>query len=399
MSLGLLVKVGSRDESEAEYGVSHFIEHMAFKGTRSYNAKQLSELMDGLGGELNAYTGKDCTLYYARVLPEDAEPALDVLYELCFEPLLRQEDVEREREVILAELRAASDDTEDRAQEMVEEVLWDTPGLGHGVLGSARSLATISSTLLKAFRARHYHPTCITALAAGPLPWQEVERLFERRLTAVPGDARPPTVRTLPVSTPRSGRRLQQRPSAEVSLCLGFGGLPPSDPQCPAQELLLHVLGGGPSSRLFQKVREERGWAYSVYAYQSNYADVSTIGIYTGLEAGRVGNALELLRQELRLLAEAGVGEDELARAKKQIEGGLVFSLETTVGWLQRMADGESWMGSVPEVDEQVARIRQVACGQLQGLAQRLFGQQRGVLTAVGPWPKSLSREAAARGF
>ena len=382
LSLGIWARLGSRDEPAERAGITHFLEHMVFKGTTRRTAFQISEEIDALGGYLNAVTSKEYTAYYVDVLPEHLEDALDVLADLVRNPLFRPEDIEREKGVVLEEIRMQEDDPQDRVFELFSERLWDGDHpLARPITGRAETVSRFTrDDLLERFAL--YDAERLFVVAVGGVEPERVYKAVEAQLgdlgvapKALPG-------RTPP--TPRGGLHLEDRDLQQAHVCLGTAGVGQHDPRRYALELLNAILGGGMSSRLFKRIREELGLAYAVVSSASYFSDCGSFVIYLGTEPKNAPQAVEICREEIEKLVQEPVPPDELERAKEKLKGNLLLGLEGSHARMMRLGISEIY-GTHRPLDEVLARLRAVTAEDVQRLAQDVFGRNELLLAVVGP--------------
>ncbi|MGD8278477.1 MAG: pitrilysin family protein [Gemmatimonadota bacterium] len=384
VSFGVWVRSGSVDERIEEMGVSHLLEHMVFKGTTHRTARDIAVCLERLGGTLDAYTTREHTSYQARVLDEHADLGLDVLADLALNPLLREEDLELEREVVLEEISTVDDTPDDLIFEISARQLWDEHPYGYSVLGTRESVTAMTTARLRAAHERAYRRGSIVVAAAGHLDhaWL-ADRVAERFGTARPGGG----VRNgLPEPGPfRPGRRVIPRPGAQTHLVLATRTFGHSDARRYAMILLSTVLGGGMSSRLFQRVREELGLAYSVFSFQSFYRLAGIAGVYVGTRPEWAERAEAVVLEEYERVARGGLTAAELADAKGQLKGQLVLSLESAGTRLHRLA-GTALYGEPFRAAEQVmAEVDAVTGSEVAALAAEYYRPGRQCVTCLGP--------------
>ena len=390
VAFGAWVGVGSRDESPALSGVTHYLEHLLFKGTRRRGAMDISAALEAVGGELNAFTAKEYTCYHARVLDEDLPLAVDVISDMLTAALLSAADVDNERSVILEEIAMHDDDIDDAVHELFAGRLWNGSPLGRPVIGSADSISAITRAQIAGYYRRRYRPQHIVMAAAGNVDHASVVRLVQAALAdsdfLADGDASPAPPR-LGGRPPRAGDGVDvhSRPSEHATFVLGVPGISRTDDRRYALGVLNAALGGGPASRLFQEVREKRGLAYSVYSYASNYADTGLVGISAGCHPAKVHDVLGICREQLGQVASYGITEDELARGKGQLRGSTVLGLEDTDSRMSRIAKAELVYAELPSVAELLARIDAVTLDDVRTLAGELLSAAP-TLAVVGPF-------------
>ncbi|HEX6247994.1 MAG TPA: pitrilysin family protein [Nocardioidaceae bacterium] len=388
-TVGAWIGVGSRDESPAMSGASHFLEHLLFKGTPTRSAMDISVALDTVGGEFNAFTAKEYTCFHARVLDQDLPLAVDVLGDMITSSLITEEDVEAEREVILDEIAMHDDDPDDVVHNLYAEKAWGSGPLGRPIAGTVASVEALTRAQVVRYYRTRYRPENIVVAAAGNVDHAAVVRLVKK---AFSGNGFLADTETRPLP-PRRGDRARRtnageialnRPFEQVNLVLGVNGLVRTDDRRYALGVLNAVLGGGTSSRLFQEVRERRGLAYSVYSFASHYADSGMFGVGVGCLPTRKDDVLEVVRAEMQRLADAGITAEELERGKGQLRGGLVLSMEESGTRMSRIAKAELLYDELPGIDEVIGRIDAVTAEEVQLLAKELFAQPE-TLAVVGP--------------
>ncbi|WP_436787165.1 M16 family metallopeptidase [Yinghuangia sp. YIM S10712] len=388
-TFGIWVGVGSRDETPALAGATHYLEHLLFKGTAKRDALEISAALDAVGGEMNAFTAKEYTCYYARVLDSDLPLAIDVVSDMVTASLIRSEDVDSERGVILEEIAMNEDDPGDLVHELFSEALLGDMPLGRPVLGTVDSVNALTRSQIAGYYRRRYRPPHMVVTAAGNVDHAKVVRLVTKAFADVPVDLdatpTPPRGGERPV---RGGGnvRILERPTEQAHLLLGMPGVSRSDDRRFALSVLNAALGGGMSSRLFQEIREKRGLAYSVYSYTSGFADLGVFGVYAGCLPGKVHEVLRIVRDELDKVVADGIGEEELRRAIGQLHGSLVLGLEDSGSRMSRIGKSELVHGEHLSVDDQLAIIAAVTGDQVREVARDILGA-RPTLALVGPFP------------
>jgi predicted Zn-dependent peptidase len=406
VAFGIWAGVGSRDEDVLHAGATHYLEHLLFKGTARRSALDISAAMDAVGGELNAFTAKEYTCYYARVLDEDLPLAIDVLCDMVTGSLIEPRDVDAERGVILEEIAMNEDDPADLVHEAFAARLFGDTPLGRPILGTVESINSISrDRIAEHYRAR-YTPDSLVVAAAGSLDHERVveltraafgsllsgdvapvpPRLASRVATGAVADSGVATggVATGGVAT-GTGVRLLSRPVEQANLVLGAAGLARTDPRRFALGVLNAALGGGMSSRLFQEVREKRGLAYSVYSFSSQHADTGEWGVYAGCLPAKTEEVLAICREEIAKVIETGLTDEELHRGKGQLRGSIVLGLEDPSSRMSRLGKSELVYPRLEPVEEILAEIDAVTHDQVREVAAQILGQ-RMALAVVGPF-------------
>ena len=376
-SLGVWVNAGSRDERRDENGISHFLEHMAFKGTRRRTARQIAEEIEAVGGDLNAATGAETTAYYARVLKADVPLALDVLADILSEPAFDREELIREQNVIVQEIGAVADTPDDLIFEHLQLVAFPDQPLGRSILGTAKTVRSFDGAKLREYLARNYRGPDMVVAAAGAIEHQAVVAEVERCFSSFNGPASPPPE---PASF-GGGSHVEKRELEQVHIALALSGVPQTDPALYSLQAFTNVLGGGMSSRLFQEAREKRGLCYSIYSFHVPYSDVGMFGLYAGTDAADTSELMRLIVEEIANTAET-LSEPEVARAKAQMKAGLLMALESSGERIGQLARQMMTYGHPIAVDELVAKVEAVTVESARAAGRALL--RRGKLaTAV----------------
>jgi predicted Zn-dependent peptidase len=386
VTLGLWAGVGSRDETQRQAGASHYLEHLLFKGTARRSAQDIAEVMDAVGGELNAFTFKEYTCFYARTLDRDLPLAVDVLVDMLRASKLAKADVEAERTVILEEIGAANDVPEELVHDLFAEVLFGGHPLGRPVLGTVSSISQMPREALARYWRRHYTPDNLVVAAAGSCGHDEVVELVAAAFGELgSGDARGPRAER---ARPRAagGVRVRTKPTDQAHVVLGGLGMSRSDPRRFALGVLNIAFGGGMSSRLFQEVREKRGLVYSIGSYANQYAETGSYAVYAGTAPKRIHEVLKVVKDEIERLAADGLTEEELARAKGHYKGSLVLGLEDTSSRMSWLGKSELTRGEILSVDDVIQRVDAVTEADVRALAKELLGDGPRALALIGPF-------------
>jgi predicted Zn-dependent peptidase len=386
VSLGCWVAIGGRDEEPALDGASHFLEHLLFKGTASRSARDIAESVEAVGGEVNAFTAKEHTAYYARLPATAAALGLDVLTDVLTAPAFRPDEVEAERQVILEELALSEDEPEDRVHTLAHEAMWPGHPLGREVLGTPESITGMDRDDIAGFFGAHYRATNLVVAAAGAVEHEEVLDAVGARFGSSASTVERPA-RHAPAGTPLP-RALIRRPTEQGNLVVAWPAFDLHDPDRFALAILNQVLGGGLSSRLFQQIREERGLAYSVYSSTALYADAGMLAAYAGTGPARAAEVRKLIVAEAESLAAAGITDRELEVAAGYLEGSLLLGLEDSTGRMARLGGQMTARGRVVPLDRQVAAIRAVTLDDVARVAERVLGADP-VICGVGPLAES----------
>lgn len=392
-AFGIWVGVGSRDETHEQMGSAHYLEHLLFKGTRRREALEISSLIDAVGGEMNAFTSKEHTCYYARVLDRDLSLAIDVICDIVTSALLRADDVDAERGVILEEIAMRDDDPSDLVHDEFMLGMFGSTDLGRSILGTHETIEGISREAIASFYTQRYRPEAMVVAAAGAVDHDTVVALVSQAFASAgmlgDGDLRPlPARRGGPAVPTDSGLRLVPRPTEQAHLVLGVPGVSRSDDRRYALGILATALGGGMSSRLFQEIRERRGLAYSVYAFSSGFAETGIFGAYAGCLPGKVDQVVGLTVAGLDDVARNGITAEELARGKGQSKGSIVLGLEDTGSRMTRIGKADLTMGELPSIDALLDRIDAVTIEEVAAEAAAILSAPR-CLTVIGPFDES----------
>jgi predicted Zn-dependent peptidase len=395
VAAGCWIAVGSRDESDDVLGASHFLEHLLFKGTERRTAKQIAEAIDEVGGDLNAFTGKEYTCFYARTLDRDVEAAVDVLGDMITSATINAEDVDAERNVVLEEIHMHHDTPEELVHSVFDESLFAGHPLGREVLGSRESIHGMPRDAVHGYYRRHYVPENLVVAAAGNLDHGHIVDRVARALERL-APAGGPTVRRTPPAVNRTERVvLRSRPVEQCHVVLGGPGLRRADDRRFAAHVLNQALGGGMASRLFQEVRERRGLAYTTYSYQGMHLDSGSFAVYAGTSPVKVATLLDVLREQLDTVRREGLDDGELARAKSHLAGSMVLALEDTGSRMVRL--GKSIATSTPllSLDDILAAIESVTHDDVREVADLLLAGPY-TLTIVGPLEEADAADFAA---
>ena len=378
-ALGIWVGTGSRHEKAAENGAAHFIEHMVFKGTGRRSAAALAEEMDAIGGQVNAFTTKECTCFHARSLDRHLPRAADLLCDMFFDSRFAEEDVETERGVILEEIGMYEDNPEDLSSERLALAVYRGTALARPILGKKATLDRMTGAWLKEYQRAHYGPDRIVVSLAGSFRQADIDALTARFSALEPG--KPQTEKK---ASYRPAFTLKKKAIEQDHLTLAFPGLPYGDERRFAAQLLSAVLGGGMSSRLWQEVREKRGLCYSVYSYAAGHAETGLFGIYTALSREQEEQALTTIRAVVEDVAAHGIAQEELDRAREQAEANILMGLESTQARMSAMGRGEVLERRVLSPDEIIAGYEAVSREDVRTLAEDLFWLEGLSLSAVG---------------
>ncbi len=371
VSIGVWMRVGSMMETPAENGLSHFLEHMVFKGTEKRSTRDIAEEMDAVGGQMNAFTGKDCTCFYAKVIDEDLPLAVDILSDMTLHASLDETEFNKERGVILEEISMEEDSPEDVVHELLSRIQFGDQAAGMPILGPAEQIAAYTRDDLANYRARHYHPeNCVVALAGNYDP-EQVLALMQQYF----GEWKKSGQRqTVPPMQPIPGQKAaREKDTEQLHICLGYPGTFLGSDELYPMSVMNNLLGGAMSSRLFQKIREEMGMAYSIYTYPSTYVGCGTFAVYAGVSPKNGRAVLDETLKQLDLLCRDGVTEKEFREAKNQLRGSYLLGLESPGSRMQSMGRGQLHLDRCMTPEETVAKIEAVTMESVNAVARRIF--------------------------
>ena len=387
VSLGIWVCVGSRDEDEIEAGISHFTEHMFFKGTAHRSAHDIALEMDALGGELNAFTTRETTTFYVKVLDEHLSKGIEIISDLFMHSSMVRKDMEKEKQVVLEELKMVEDDPEDYIHDMHSRLVWDGNPLARPIVGGVKTIQGLSRNRMLDFIGVHYHPANIIVSAAGNFEFSNLLKLLNKSIGKL---RRKVTENRRTQPELKNGIIVKNKPIEQVHLCLGTLGLPQNDKRRYALYALNSILGSSMSSRLFQEVREKRGLVYSIYSYLSSFTDSGLMNIYAGTSKESLMPVLELVLKEIKKIRRDGISRKEMNRVKNQMKGNLMLGLESTSNRMSRIARDEIYSGRFYTTDDIINEINRITPSQIQGLLYDLFKSEYLSLAILGPVKKDV---------
>ncbi len=379
-SLGIWVRVGSRSETLAQHGITHVLEHMAFKGTTSRTARAIAEEIEAVGGELNASTSVEQTAYYARVLKEDVPLVVDILSDIMLNSVFDPKELMREKHVILQEIGAAHDSPDDCAFDLFQKTVWPDQAIGRPILGTPDSVSGFTPEAIRGYMAAHYRAPDLVLAAAGAVDHDQIVKLAEQKFSGLSPEAG----EGHPAASYGGGEALEKRDLQEAQILLGFEGLSYRREDYYASQILASVLGGGMSSRLFQEVREERGLCYAIYSFHWAFADTGVFAIHAATGEEDLPELMPVILNELQK-ASLDISDDEVARARAQIRASLMMALESPAARAGQIARQVLIHGRVLDREEIVTRIEAVSAADLRDLSARVFMSGTPTLTAIGP--------------
>lgn len=383
VTFGVWIDVGSRDEASDERGISHFIEHMFFKGTKKRTAKEIAASLESVGGALNAFTGREHTCYFARVLDEHLHIAIDVLADILKNSLLNPSDFEREKTVILAEVKDLEDSPEDVAHDLLMNNIWQDQPLGRPIIGDTESIQRMSRNKLIDFIKRNYVSPKMVIAASGNLNHQDLVRMVEEEFQFQKSDGIFETAQ--PTLEPDQKKTVINRKTAQTHICLGVPTFPYKDKRRYPAFILSNILGGGMSSRLFQNIREKLGLAYNLYTFVDFFEDTGVFGIYLGTHKKNTVQVFDLVLKEMRRIKKDSLSRQELAHAKYQLKGNLMLSLESTTSRMNRVARYELLLNKYVDLDETIRSINKVKGAEVTEVAKGLLNLDKLSAVILGP--------------
>ncbi|MBI3606313.1 MAG: insulinase family protein [Nitrospirae bacterium] len=386
VSIGIWVNVGSRDEEGSEHGLSHFLEHMFFKGTKKKSAKALAQEMDSLGGEMNAFTSRETTTFYTKVLDEHLPKAIDILSDVFHHSTFAPDEIKKEKKVILEEIKMVEDDPEELLNDFYLEQIWKKNPLGRSILGTLETVSSLKRETILSFLDKYYHPSQVVVSVAGNFNPPVLFKLLNKSFGKYGNSSRLIPERVLPQM--ESGVFCKKKNLEQVHLCLGLPGVSQTDKNRHALYVLNTALGGSVSSRLFQEVREERGLVYSIYSYLSFFQDTGLFTVYAGTGVKTSRKVIQIILKEFKKLRNEGITARELRKAKEHLKGSMMLGMESTSSRMGQIAKDEISFGRFFSMDEMIHDIESVSREMVHRVAQQVFDPQYYSLTTVGPLTK-----------
>ena len=389
-AVGIWANVGSRDEVKSVAGASHFLEHLLFKGTKTRTALEISSAIEAVGGEMNAFTGQEYTCFYARVIDTDLPLAVDVVTDLITSSTFTAADVDSERKVVLSEIAVRDDDPSDYIHELYLDTYYGDSPVGRSILGTVDSINKMPRNSIYNYYKKHYQPENLVVSVAGNVKHKKVVKMVEEALSKdgfldVPNNKHEVRAAT-PIKTPGLGKvGLIDRKTEQAHILYGFPGLARSDERRFALSVLSSAIGGGMASRLFQEIREKRGLAYTTYAYPQQFAGTGTLAFYAGCKTEKAEEVIKLMRDISESVAQHGLTDEEISRAKGAVTGGLILGQEDTGSRMSRIGKSELVYGEIMSFDDILAKVRSVTPEQVHQLARDLFSAPA-TLALVGPF-------------
>ncbi|HWQ89831.1 MAG TPA: pitrilysin family protein [Desulfitobacteriaceae bacterium] len=382
ISLGLWVGAGSRDEEEGFEGITHFIEHMFFKGTAKRTARELAEALEAVGGQLNAFTTKEYTCYYAKVLDEDLDLAIEVLSDMFFASLFSEEEIEKEKKVVIEEIKMYEDTPDELINDLFTEFVWNDHPLGRSVLGTVESIGSLNREKILHYMEKHYAPDNLVIAVAGKIRTDEILQKLSPLFREFRHGGRR-VLAGIPVGQARES--YVPKDTEQMHLVIGVPGLGQNDEDIYCLHVINNILGGGLSSRLFQEIREQRGLVYSVYSYHSTFVDTGLFAIYAGTSPSNAREVVECILAEIGKIRSDGISALELERTKAQIKGSLYLGLESVSSRMSRLGKTELSYDRVITPEEVVQKVEKVTLEDVQRVVRQLWQREKISMTMLGP--------------
>jgi len=379
LSLGFWIETGSRNELPAKNGISHFIEHMVFKGTKKRNMKEIAQSIESVGGYLNAFTSKEHTCFFARVLDEHLELATDVLSDLTLSPTFPEKELLKEKNVVLEELKQAEDDPDDIIHDYLEKAIFKANPLGMPIIGTAESITSFLRKDLIQYKSDQYTSDHLVVASAGNIKHEAVVELTKRYLKNIPQSSKSKRIKNSDsvIEEPNYVLNEYYKPIQQAHICLGTIGHSIKSEKRFAMQVLNTLLGEGMSSRLFQNIREKYGFAYSVYSFINMMRDTGSAGVYIGTDNSHVQQCIDLVWKELKSVCKHTVTKQDLERTKAQLKGSLMLGMENIPNRMIRLGSSELYFGELISLDEIIAKIDAVTKDEIQEIAEELFVEDR----------------------
>jgi len=384
VSLGIWIDTGSRDEKPVEHGLSHFMEHMLFKGTPRMNAREIAEAFDYMGADINAGTGREHTSMYSRVLEDYLPRAMEIAFDMLRYSVLEPKEIDSERQVVLEEINMHNDSPDETVHDYLAHALWGDHPIGHSVLGNAEVINMVDKSSLLSFYRERYVASRIVLAAAGAVDHESLHETVLNLTKDFPGGL--PAVRDDSMPVPLTGKYVHQKDTEQAHIAIGSRGLPRRHPDRFALSILDNIVGGSMSSRLFQKIREQLGLVYSIYSFTGLFLGMGMVGIYCGTHPSQARKVIELVEGELTHARDGGFNERELERAKNHIKGSLLISNEDSGNRMNRIAKAEMSGGEHLTIDELVGRVEKVTMEDLHRVFEETWGSVGASLAVVGPF-------------
>ena len=382
VSVGVWIGAGSRNEDDRNNGISHFIEHMLFKGTEKRTAKEIAESIDNIGGQLNAFTGKECTCYYTKTLDTHIDISLDILSDMLFNSRFSPKDINTERKVILEEIGMYEDSPEELVHDILSEAVWYGNPLGYPILGTEKCLSGIDRETIKEYMGRNYVPSNCVVSVAGNFDESGLMELINKYFGGWKNVNR--DAKEFEKADFVTNVKIREKETEQVHMCMGFNGIEHGNDELYTLLAINNVFGGGMSSRLFQKIREERGLVYSIYSYPSSYMNAGMFTIYAGMNPEYLIEVVSLVKEEIKLLIGSGIDKEELEKSKEQLKGNYILGLESTSSRMNSIGKSELMLQKIFTPEEILQKIDNISMENLREVMDRVLGNNEFSFSAVG---------------
>lgn len=382
ISIGIWIKTGSRNENSQNNGISHFIEHMLFKGTEKRNAREIAESIDNIGGQLNAFTGKECTCYYTKTLDDHMDIALDVLSDMIFNSLLTKKDINVEKKVILEEIGMYEDSPEELVHDILSEVVWDGNSIGYPILGTQKCQKNINREMILKYIEENYIPENTVISVAGNFDEDTLIELLNKHFAGWKGVKGNRDDFEDVVFIP--GKKVREKDIEQVHICMGFKGLEHGNDKLYSLLAVNNLFGGGMSSRLFQKIREKKGLVYSIYSYPSAYKNAGLFTIYAGMNPENLNEVASLINDEIKLLIKSGIKKEDLKKSKEQLKGNYILGLESTSSRMNSIGKSELMLGYINTQEEILDKIDAISMERVNEIIEKVFDLEHMGISIVG---------------
>jgi len=392
VSTGIWIRTGSRNENPRNNDISHFIEHMLFKGTETRSAAGIAETIDNIGGQLNAFTGKECTCYYAKTLDEHIETALDILSDMFFNSVFAKKDIALEKKVILEEIGMYEDSPEELVHDKLSETVWGGSSIGWPILGTRKSLRNINREMIIEYMQERYTTDNMVISVAGNFDEAGLGELLEKYFGNWDAVSKPESEK--PEVTFKPEVSIKEKDTEQVHLCIGFEGIRNGDENIYPLLAVNNILGGGMSSRLFQRIREKKGLVYSIYSYPTTYLDAGLFTIYAGMRPENLEEVMHLIYDEIRLLKKKGITQSELEKTREQMKGNYILGLESTSSRMNSIGKSELLLGYVYTQEEILDKIRSITMDRVMNIIDSIFDLERKGISIVGNVSGSINDSA-----
>jgi len=382
VSVGIWVKTGSRNESRQNNGISHFIEHMLFKGTEKRSAKEIAESIDNIGGQLNAFTGKECTCFYAKTLDTHIDLVLDVLSDMFFNSLFAKKDISVEKRVILEEIGMYEDSPEELVHDILSETVWEGNPIGYSILGTQKSLKSFNIEMIKEYMTQNYTPQNTVISVAGNFEEEYLMELIRKyfEIWSSPNDQNAVFQEVVFYN----GIKTKEKDTEQVHLCIGFNGIAHGNDKLYSLLAVNNIFGGGMSSRLFQKIREKKGLVYSIYSYPSAYKNAGLFTIYAGMNPENLNVVVDLVTNEIDTLIKHGIKQSDLEKSKEQLKGNYILGLESTSSRMNSIGKSELMLGHIDTPEEVLEKINAINMDSINEIIDKIFDRKKIGISIVG---------------